>query len=80
MFRNVPGSLCAVRDPDAGRANVDLHAIREAVASVEGDEQVDNDQRLNLNKDDRYLYLAVWDTTSGRIGTLQIPVQVPKPS
>ncbi len=36
------------------------------------------DQRLNLKKEDEYLYLAVWDTTSGRIGTLQVPVHVPK--
>jgi hypothetical protein len=36
------------------------------------------DQRLNLKKNDEYLYLAVWDMTSGRLGTLQIPVQVPK--
>ena len=37
------------------------------------------DQRLNLKKNDEYLYLAVWDMTSGRLGTLQVPVQVPKP-
>ena len=37
------------------------------------------DQRLNLKKNDQYLYLAVWDMTSGRLGTLQVPVQVPKP-
>jgi len=37
------------------------------------------DQRLNLRKDDEYLYLAVWDMISGRLGTLQIPVQIQKP-
>ena len=37
------------------------------------------DQRLNLKKDDEYLYLAVWDMISGQLGTLQVPVQVPKP-
>ena len=37
------------------------------------------DQRMNLRKGDQYIYLAVWDMTSGRIGTLQIPLQVPKP-
>jgi VWFA-related protein len=36
------------------------------------------DQRLNLKKNDQYLYLAVWDMTSGRLGTLQVPVQVAK--
>ena len=37
------------------------------------------DQRLNLKKGDEYLYLAVWDMTSGRLGTLQVPVEVSKP-
>jgi VWFA-related protein len=36
------------------------------------------DQQLNLKKGDEYLYLAVWDMTSGRLGTLQIPIEVPK--
>lgn len=36
------------------------------------------DQRLNLQKNDQYLCLAVWDMTSGRLGTLQVPVQVQK--
>jgi hypothetical protein len=38
------------------------------------------DQQVNLEKDDDYLYLAVWDMTSGRLGTLQIPLQIPKPA
>ncbi|MGA7314349.1 MAG: VWA domain-containing protein [Silvibacterium sp.] len=36
------------------------------------------DQRLNLKKDDEYLYLALWDMTSGRLGTLQVPLKAPK--
>lgn len=36
------------------------------------------DQQLNLNKGDEYLYLAVWDMASRRMGTLQIAVDVPK--
>jgi hypothetical protein len=35
------------------------------------------DQRLNLKKDDEYLYLAVWDMASGRLGTLQVPLKAP---
>jgi hypothetical protein len=37
------------------------------------------DQRFNLKKEDQYLYLALWDMTSGRLGTLQVPLKVPKP-
>jgi VWFA-related protein len=37
------------------------------------------DQRLNLRKGDQNLQLAVWDMPSGRLGTLQVPLQVSKP-
>ena len=36
------------------------------------------DQQIYLNKGQKYLYLAVWDMTSGRLGTLQIPLKVAK--
>jgi VWFA-related protein len=36
------------------------------------------DQQINLEQGDEYLYLAVWDMTSGRLGTLQVPLIVPK--
>ncbi|HEX3436829.1 MAG TPA: VWA domain-containing protein [Pseudacidobacterium sp.] len=36
------------------------------------------DQTLNLIKGDQYLSLVVWDMSSGRQGTLQIPVDVSK--
>jgi hypothetical protein len=35
------------------------------------------DQRLSLAKDDEYLLLAVWDPSSGRLGTLQMPLPDP---
>lgn len=34
------------------------------------------DQQVNLRKGQNFLYFAVWDMTSGRLGTLQIPLQV----
>jgi VWFA-related protein len=34
------------------------------------------DQQINLHKGQKYLYLAIWDMTSGRLGTLQIPLKV----
>lgn len=37
------------------------------------------DQRINLRKGQNYLYLAIWDTYSGRLGTLQIPFEAAKP-
>jgi VWFA-related protein len=36
------------------------------------------DQQINLRKGENYLYFAVWDMTSGRLGTLQTPVEVAK--
>jgi len=37
------------------------------------------DQRINLRKGQNYLYLAVWDVHTGRLGTLQIPFEAAKP-
>jgi hypothetical protein len=37
------------------------------------------DQQVYLQKGDEYLYLAVWDMTTGRLGTLQIMLDVAKP-
>lgn len=37
------------------------------------------DQRINLRKGDNYLYLAIWDAHTGRLGTLQIPFEATKP-
>jgi len=34
------------------------------------------EQQVDLRKGDDYLFLAVWDTTTGRLGTLQVPVTV----
>lgn len=67
-----------------GRA-VDSHADRVKMTvnadslRLHPDSRIAIDQRLNLKKNDEFLYLAVWDMTSGRLGTLQVPVQVPKP-
>jgi len=36
-------------------------------------------QQVNLRKGQTYLYFAVWDMTSGRLGTLQVPLQVGAP-
>ena len=54
-------------------------ALNEDAIRHHPDAPLTFDQRLNLKKDDEYLYLAVWDMTSGRLGTLQVPVHVPKP-
>ena len=37
------------------------------------------DEQVNLQKGDEYLYLAVWDMATGRLGTLQIMLDVAKP-
>lgn len=54
-------------------------ALNESAIRNHPDGPLTFDQRLNLKKDDEFLYLAVWDVTSGRLGTLQVPVHVPKP-
>jgi VWFA-related protein len=34
------------------------------------------EQQIDLRKGDVYLYLAVWDTATGRLGSLQVPITV----
>jgi hypothetical protein len=36
------------------------------------------DQEINLPKGEDYLYIALWDITNGRLGTLQLPLDVEK--
>ena len=75
--------IAAVVVNSEGRAD-DAHAERVQFALNEEairqhpELQLAFTQVLNLKKSDQYLYLAVWDMTSGRLGTLQVPVQVPK--
>lgn len=38
------------------------------------------DQRVNLPTGLDYLYLMLWDTTTGRLGTINLPVDVKKPT
>jgi hypothetical protein len=37
------------------------------------------DQEIDVPKGQTYLYLAVWDTVTGRVGTLQLSLDVTKP-
>jgi VWFA-related protein len=63
-------------DKRAERVTMTLNAD---VVRLHPDVPIRIDERLNLRKNDEYLYLAVWDMTSGRLGTLEVPLQVPKP-
>ena len=67
------------RAVDRQAEKVTMTVNEDAVRANPG-AQVSIDRQLNLKKDDRYLYLAVWDMTSGRLGTLQVPLQVSKPA
>jgi hypothetical protein len=66
-----------------GRA-VETHAnqvtinLNDDVVRANPGVQLAFDQQLILQKNDEYLYLAVWDMTSGRLGTLQVPLKAPK--
>jgi VWFA-related protein len=76
------GVAAVVLNRDGGV--VDKHAERvtltlnQDVLRIHPEVPFGFDRQINLKKDDNYLYLAVWDMTSGRLGTLQIPLQVPK--
>jgi hypothetical protein len=36
------------------------------------------DEQINLPVGDDYVYLVTWDEASGRFGTVEVPVTVPK--
>jgi VWFA-related protein len=38
------------------------------------------DQEIDLSKDDQFLHLGVWDTASGRSGSIDTPLEVPNPA
>jgi VWFA-related protein len=46
---------------------------------LEPKELISVDQQVDLHKGQNYLYLSMWDMLSGRLGTLQIPLQVAAP-
>ena len=76
------GVAAVVLNRDGGV--VDEHAERvtltldQDVLRSQPDVPFGFDQPINLKKDDEYLSVAVWDMTSGRLGTLQIPLQATK--
>ena len=44
-----------------------------------GPDPIGVDQQIDLSKNDRFLRLSVWDTVSGRFGSIDMPLGVPKP-
>ena len=53
--------------------------LREDVFRRDPNLSVTLDQKLNLTKDDQFLNLGVWDTVSGRFGSIEVPLDVHKP-
>jgi VWFA-related protein len=44
-----------------------------------GPDPIGVDQQIDLSKNDKFLRLSVWDTVSGRFGSIDMPLEVPKP-
>ena len=53
-------------------------ALDEEKLKVDRTEEFAFEQRINLPKGEDYLYIALWDTANGRVGTLQLPLNVEK--
>lgn len=62
---------------DGQRATMTLN---QSSLSKHPDGSIRIDKLIDLQRGDDYLYLAVWDVTSHRLGTLQIALNVPKTS
>jgi hypothetical protein len=54
--------------------------VNQKFLSQHPDAPIAIDQQVNLRKGDEYLYLAVADIATGRLGTLQVMLDVRKPS
>ncbi len=52
--------------------------VNEDKLRLHPETQIPATQLIDLNPGDTYLYLAVWDPTTERIGTMTVPLQVPK--
>ena len=53
--------------------------LKEDVFRRDPNLSVTLDQQLNLTKDDQFLNLGVWDSVSGRFGSIEVPLDVHKP-
>jgi len=60
---------------EAQRLTFDLNA-EKLKANPKG--KLDFEQQIDLPKGEDYLYIALWDMTTGRLGTLQLPLDVEK--
>ena len=57
---------------------VTLGLAQEHLDSAPPGTRVSLDQQVNLPVGEDFLYIAVWNTKTGRVGTLQIPLAVAK--
>jgi VWFA-related protein len=62
-----------VRDGERATMTLNQNSLSE-----HPDGRIRIDKLIDLQKGDDYLYLAVWDLTNHRLGTLQIALNVPK--
>jgi hypothetical protein len=58
--------------------NVTLSVSQDHIDSAPPDARIGFDQQINLPKGEDFLYVAVWNPETGRVGTLQIPLAVEK--
>ncbi len=63
--------------PLARKARQSTFEVNEASLSRAPNTPLQVDQDVDLARGDTYLYLVAWDPTGERIGTLNIPLQVP---
>jgi VWFA-related protein len=63
-------------DSDGNRVGQTLDRVRFALDPQASPKHLKVEQQIDLHKGGVYLALVVWDAGSGRIGSLEIPVQV----
>jgi VWFA-related protein len=70
------------RDGSPGKHEVEqvTMILNEAVYRRNPNTSITLDQQITLVKDDKFLNLGLWDTMNGHFGSIQLPLEVPKPS
>jgi VWFA-related protein len=76
------GAIALNREGSTVERNAEqvILALDENVSVRDPTGSITLDQQFNLAKNDKFLKLSVWDTISRRLGTIQIPIEVHKPS
>jgi hypothetical protein len=78
-YRAVAVVAVLALDHDGLRVAQHADEVTLNFSHANSDHPIKIEQQIDLAQGDTFLNLVVWDTLTGRTGTLQVPLQVPSP-